>query len=299
MNPRKGTAGIVVMVTAVVSLCMFVGAGYAASDYMPTLLGNDTYSNHVDLVNDYRVEGIYYTAPISDQNTDTVAEARSLATTIGNESEAASPIIVTNNLGKTIEEFSFRSSADSAFPGSMLSASLADDESACWFYEYNYAEQDYTNSIGSTYAMPQNYLIQVVFSDGTTAEFHNINMNAVRTINLCYSTDYGVYYVERTTITNHTPDPNLYYEVNLNEYEGGSAEFNYHVNSGGGMGERAITASRGGGWDVGHDPLQQIEDFGIDLPLYGTSTGDYTDGRYDSLRWNSDSLIWRLSNNDV
>lgn len=293
MNPKKSARGVAVAATLAVSLGAGGGLCYAATSYEPTVQGNDAYDNLVDDRNGYPVEGINYTASIANQNADTVAEARALAVTIGSDVEGASPIIVTNSLGKTVKEFSFRTSGDSSYPGNQMSGTLSDGESACWNFEYGYAERDVANGSGVALSMPLNYLLQVVFEDGTTAEFHNVNMNGVRTLNLRHSDDYGVYYVERTTITNHTPDPNLYYEVNLGSYEGGADEFDYHVNSGGRMGELMYTESRGNPWNVGHDPLQAIEDYGVDLPLHGASEGEGITGSYVELFWNSDELAWR------
>lgn len=296
MKLKKATCGVALSAALAASLGV-VGVALAA-DYEPTLLGNDSYTNQVDEINDYVVEGITYTSQIANQNADTVAEAEALSITIGSASDDASPILVTNSLGKTISEFSVRGSDESTYPSNMMSASLSDGESACWYFVYDYQEQTYTNHVGDTLYMPVNYYIQVTFDDGTTAEFHNINLNGVRTINLCWSDDYEVYYVERTTITNHTPDPTLYYEVNLAEEED-AEEFNFHVNSAGRLDALAYTESRGAAWsNLDHTPTQTIEDFGIEIPLYGTSQGDYTDGLYDELRWNSDSLPWRDYNND-
>jgi|GEM_PF-6738162 len=301
MSARKGALGIAMAITcAAAGLSALAGVGYAAESYTPTVLGNSSYSNQTDAINDYQVQGIDYTAQIASQNSDTVAEAESLSATIGTKSDAASPIVVTNSLGKTIKAFTFRSDADTSYPANMLSASLKSGDSACWYYTYDYAEKKYTNATNITINMPENYTLQVTFDDGTTAEFHNLNMNAVRTINLCYSEDYKVYYAERTTITNHTPDPNLYYEVNLANYTGSAAEFDYHVNSGGRMGELAITAARGGGWDEGQSAAKEtIENYRLTtLPLYGQPTGDYTDGNYDYLHWNSNDLTWRKYSTD-
>lgn len=291
---KKGVAGAAVTMAVVVGVGAGAGLAIADDSYAPTVLGNDAYTNQVDVRNDYTVEAVNYTSPISDQNSESVADARALSTVIGQESDDASPIIVTNSLGKEIKELSIRTSDEASYPSNMMSGTLSDGGQAVWYLTYDYAEQDYTNSVGATYKMPVNYLIKATLADGTTAEFHNVNMNGVRTLNLCYSDDYGVNYVERTTITNHTPDPNLYYEANLASYANGIDEFNYHVNSGGALTERMITESRGGAWRyAGHDPLPDIEDYGIDTPLLGEPSGDYTDDLYNSLYWNADGLTWR------
>lgn len=294
--PKAACAGVAVAAALAVSAAGGVGLSFAATgqDYAPTLLGNSAYTNQTDERNAYTVEAMNYLGPISSQNSDAAEEARAAAVQIGTASDDATPITVTNSLGKAVKEFTFRTSAESSYPSNQMSGQLAAGETAGWNFVYDYTEYDYTNEAGVTSAVPINYLMQVTFDDGTTAEFHNVNMNGVRTINLCYSEDYGVYYVERTTITNHTPDPNLYYETNLAAYEGPDEEFDYHVNSAGAMGERMITESRGGDWRyAGHDPLPEIEDFGADIPLHGESDGDYADGLYEDLYWNADDLTWR------
>ncbi len=303
MNRKRGAWGIVMACALTVGVGAFATTAFAVDEqysYEPTVQGNSAYSgNLVDEADGYGVEGNEYTNSISQQNAEEVAATKALGTTIGSASDDASPVRVTNNTGKTIKELALRTSNQTAYGLNQLSASLNQGDAACWFYAYNYQEQSYTNSTGITIQEPVNTCLKVTFSDGTTGEFHNINMNAVRTIELCYSPDYSVYYVQRTTITNHTPDPNLYYETNLASYTGGEAEFNYHVDSGGRMGALAITASRGGGWDVGHDPLQEITDYKVELPLYGTPYGSYTKGLYDALHWNSDSLTWREWGGDL
>ena len=236
-----------------------------------------------------------YTSCISNQNADSVDNAEGLSVKLGDASGDVSPIVVTNSLGKDIKEFTFKTSDESSYPGNQLSATLADGQSAGWAFEYAYGERSYTNASGKTISMPKNYLLKATFADGTTAEFHNVNMNGVRTLNLCYSPDYSVYYVERTTITNHTPDPNLYYEANLASYEGGAEEFDYHVNSSGRMGDLMYTASRSDSatWSLSHQPSQDIPDMGIVPALHGESEGDGITDVYRDLYWNRDDLTWR------
>lgn len=291
---KKGKAVAGATVAAALAVSMGAGAAIAAdTSYAPTTLGNSAYTNQVDARNDYTVQAMRYTSSISHQNADTVAEAQGLSAQIGSASGDVSPIVVTNSLGKDVKEFTFRTSDTSSYPGNQLSGTLADGQSAGWAFAYDYGERTYTNQAGKTISMPKNYLMQVTFADGTTAEFHNVNMNGVRTLNLCYSADYGVYYVERTTITNHTPDPNLYYEANLAAYEGGEDEFDYHVNSGGRMGDLMYTESRGFPWDLAHEVSQDIPDMGIVPPLHGESEGDGITAVYQDLYWNSDDSTWR------
>ena len=293
---KKGKAAAGVTVAAALAVSMGAGAAIAAdTSYAPTTLGNSAYTNQVDARNDYTVQAVRYTSSISNQNAETVAEAQGLSAQIGSASGDVSPIVVTNSLGKDIKEFTFRTSDTSSYPGNQLSGTLSDGQSAGWAFTYDYGERSYTNSAGKTINMPENYLLQGTCADGTTAEFHNVNMNGVRTLNLCYSADYGVYYVERTTITNHTPDPNLYYEANLAAYEGGGNEFDYHVNSAGRMGEFMYTASRSDGpvWSLEHEVSQDIPDTGIVPALHGESEGDGITPSYQELYWNSDDLTWR------
>lgn len=290
----KTAAGV--SVAAMLAVSMGAGAAVAADvGYAPTTLGNSAYTNQVDSRNDYTVQAVRYTSSISSQNADSVAQAQGFSTQIGSTAGDASPVAVTNSLGKDVSEFTFRTSDAQSYPGNQLSGMLADGESAGWAFTYDYGERSYINSAGKTISMPKNYLIQVTFADGATAEFHNVNMNGVRTLNLCYSADYGVYYVERTTITNHTPDPNLYYEANLAAYEGGGDEFDYHVNSAGRMGELMYTAARSDGpiWNLEHKVSQDIPDMGIVPELHGESEGNGITDVYRGLYWNSDDLTWR------
>ena len=293
---KKGKAAAGVTVAAALAVSMGAGAAVAAdTSYAPTTLGNGAYTNQVDARNGYTVQAVRYTSSISNQNAETVAEAQGLAVQIGSASGDASPIVVTNSLGRDVKEFTFRASNEASYPGNQLSATMPDGQSAGWAFAYDYGERSYTNASGQTISMPKNYLMQVMFADGTTAEFHNVNMNGVRTLNLCYSADYGVYYVERTTITNHTPDPNLYYEANLAAYEGGADEFDYHVNSAGNMEGLMYTASRSDGaiWSLAHEVSQDIPDTGIVPTLHGESEGDDITPSYQELYWNSDDLTWR------
>lgn len=298
MNPKKAVCGVAV--SAALVACFGVAGVSLAEGYAPTVLGNDAYTNQTDAYNDYGVAGIYATTPISEQNSDTVAEARALSIQMGSATEGGSPIIVTNSTGKSITGFAYRDNDATDYPSSILSGTLADGQSACWNFTYAYGEKSYTNEAGKTYSQPWNYTIEVAFDDGTTGEFHNLNLNGVRTINLCWSDDYGVYFAERTTITNHTPDPNLYYEANLAAEADGEA-FDFHVNSAAAMGELMHTASRSDGpvFDTGaHDPTQTIEDFGIEIPLYGYCSADFNDDVYALFQWNSDGLTWRIPNDE-
>lgn len=293
---KKGKAAVGVTVAAALAVTVGAGAAVAADmGYAPTTLGNSAYTNQVDVRNDYTVQAMRYTSCISNQNADSVDNAEGLSVKLGDASGDVSPIVVTNSLGKDIKEFTFKTSDESSYPGNQLSATLADGQSAGWAFEYAYGERSYTNASGKTISMPKNYLLKATFADGTTAEFHNVNMNGVRTLNLCYSPDYSVCYVERTTITNHTPDPNLYYEANLASYEGGAKEFDYHVNSSGRMGDLMYTASRSDSatWSLSHQPSQDIPDMGIVPALHGESEGDGITDVYRDLYWNRDDLTWR------
>lgn len=297
MNVRTGVAGTVCALALTAGLGAFAGTGAAWADglsYSPTTLGNDSYDNQVDPRNDIGVQGEEYTGPIHDQNADTVAEARSQSITIGTASDDASPVLLTNATGKNIKELSVRSTTESAYPSNMLSASLSNGASACWYVTYDdYGTLSYTNNNGDTYAVPARYSFEATFDDGTTAEFHEVNANGLRTLTLKYSDDYGVYYVERTTITNHTPDPSLPYEVDRAAY-GNDAEYNAYANSAASTDRRAITASRGDAWILDRpDITTEMSVYAITLPLYGEPSGDYTNGVYEPLYWNSDSLEWR------
>lgn len=287
-----------VPVALAVGLAASAGVAYASADYAPTTLGNPAYSNHVDTRNDYGVAGIDYTAAISKQNQDTAAAAQSASAVIGTQAEGVVPILVTNDLGADVTAFAVRSVDTESFSGNLLNGTIASGGQACWWFVYDYAEVSHTNNTGKELVMPVNYTIEVTLSDGTTAQFHDLNMNGVRTLTLCHSDAYGVYFAERTTVTNHTPDPNLYYEVNLAETDMDPAEFDYHVNSAGRMDNLMYTASRGKGWELDRPSLQEITDFGIELPLYGTPEGEAFDDVYQDVRWNADGLAWRDYNND-
>lgn len=294
MNVRKSVAGCACSVALAASLGAFAGTALAADfDYAPDPLGNDSYTNQTDQRNDVTVQGMEYTSQIANQNSDEVSQAESASVTLGQKSDDAVPILLTNETGKNITALSVRGNSDSSYPANMLSGNLANGESAGWYFTYDYNAETYTNHIGHDYLIPENFCIQATFDDGTTGEFHNVNMNGVRTVALEYSNDYGVYYVERTTITNHTPDPNLYYEANLQEY-GNDAEFNFHVNSAAALDQRAVTATRGSHWILGAPENQSdLQIYAISLPLYGQPSADYTDGLYKDLYWNSDDLTWR------
>ena len=298
MKVKKGALGPVIAVVLVASLGAFTSIGLADTDYhadyAPTTLGND-YDNYIDTVNDYVIEGIDAAMPISQQNTENLETAKGLSISMGTESDEATAIILTNKTGKDIEELAVKITSDKDYPSNMLSAALPDDGQACWYFTFpGYQTHEYTNESGVTIVMPENYTLRAKFSDGTQGVFHNVNMNGVRTLTLNYSPTYKVYFVERTTITNHTPDPNLYYEINMAEgEEGGGDALNYHVNSSGRMGDRMITENRGGGWELSHEPTQTLENYALALPLYGEPSGEYTNGVYESLYWNAEELRWR------
>jgi hypothetical protein len=293
MTLRKGVVGTIAVVAAALCVCLCVGISFADEDYEPTTLGNDAYDNQVDLSNDIYVDGVDYTSQIANQNSDTVDQALAASVTIGTESDDASPILVTNETGKDITELGY-TAEDGTDTGNILSGTLADGEDACWYFTYDeYTTYEYTNTNDDTYRVPINYTIEVTFDDGTTATFHDINVTGVRSINLCYSEEHSIYFVERTTITNHTPDPNLQYEISLASEED-TAEYDFYVNSAASTDRRQITESLGDVWMLDYTPqYTTIPLYNVKIMLYGQPEGEYTDGLYDELHWNSDDLTWR------
>ena len=297
MKRRNRVLGAAAGICLVASAGAFAALGFASSasvsDYEPTTVGND-YPNYIDERNDIVVEGMKAVMPISQQNTENLESAKALDVKIDAETDGCTAILVTNMTGKDISEFKVKTNSE-PYSQNLLSGELAVDGQACWYFTFpGYTTHEYTNTTGVTYTVPDNYTIQVKFADGSTGEFHNLNMNGVRTVNLCWSDAYKVYFVERTTITNHTPDPNLYYEVNRDEgEEGGGDALDFHVNSAARMGDRQITESRGGGWEMSHEPSQELDNYSLALPLYGEPSDDYTDGVYEDLYWNAEELRWR------
>ncbi|ACV21668.1 Uncharacterised protein [Slackia heliotrinireducens] len=299
MGLKKGVASVALAAT--VAACLGVTAVYATDDYVPTTLGNSAYTNQVDPTNDVIVAGVKYVGSISSQNAESTAEGAGLDIAIGEATDTTTPVVLTNKTGQDITGFSYRISTETSFPANMLGSAIAADAQACWnLDEGAYDEYETTNANGITVVKPVSYTIQATLSDGSTAEFHDVNMNGVKTLSLCYSQEYSVYFVERTTITNHTPDPTLYYEVSLAGEDANADELDFHVNSSGRMNaDKQITAIRGGGWDEGVpslDELIDIPDYGVYVPLYGEPSLEYTDGLYEGLYWNADLLPWRGTN---
>lgn len=310
MNLRKGIAGVGLAVALGASLAV---PAFAAEDYVPTTLGNPDYTNYTDLRNGIYVDGMTYVGPISAQNTDTMDAAAALPNQFGAKTDASYALTVTNKLGQAITKIAMRADSESSYTDLGLASPIAAGEAACWWYTQEYREYTVTNTSGVSYVSPVNYYFQVTLADGSMFEVHAVNMKGVLTLSFCYSEAYGVYYVERTTITNHTPDPTLYYEYNLmqgvaadSDYIYTPEEFNYHVNSAVRMGDREITASRGGGWDTAvntwhaqNKDFDYSPDFGVYVQLYGEPSQAYTDGTYAHLYWNARLIQWRVTNGDA
>lgn len=309
MNVRRGALGTTCALAMAASLGAFAATGWAdvspaTYDYEPTLLGNSSYTNQDDARNAFTVEGTGYLSAIASQNADTVAEARSQKLTIGQDGEGVSPILVMNNTGKEIVGFTYKDTNDSSYQANLLPSAFEDGAKLGWFWKTVYDEARFENSAGASYVMPVNYTFELTFSDGETAELHNVNLNGVRTLEFCYSADYDVFYLNRTTITNHTPNRSLYYEVSLREdVESGAytaEQIDQHINSSAALGTRMFTEARGQAWmHAGHGALPTFEDYGSETMLPGEPTGDFATAIYQELYWNSDNLIWRGWNNDL
>ena len=308
MNLRKGAAGVVASVVLVSGIV--AGIAFADENYQPTLLGNSSYSNHVDLKNDIYVDGINYVGAMSGQNSDYLDETASLSNQIGSQAGDAYALRVINKLSANITTLEVMGDDQTSYTKLELGSSIAAGEEACWWYAQEYREYKITNQSGKEYTTPANTTFRATLDNGSTVIFHNVNMNGVLSLAFCYSDDYGVNFVERTTLTNHTPDPTVYYEYNLlrgysddTDTTYTAKEFNYHVNSAVRMGDRMFTESRGSGWEVGlpenWESVDYSPDFGVYVPLYGEPSGEYTDGTYAYLYWNPQLILWRQTNGDA
>lgn len=307
MNLRNGVAGMVA--SAVLVSGFAAGAAFADENYQPTLLGNSSYSNYVDLRNDIYVDGISYVGSMSAQNSAFLDETAALGNQIGTQAENAYAIRVTNKLSQDITALEMKACDQTSYTSLQLGSPLASGQDACWWYTQEYREYSVTNRTGKTYTTPVNYTFKATLADGTTAVFHDVNVNGILSLTFCFSDAYDVNYVERTTLTNHTPDPTLYYEYNLlrgysdeSDETYSAEEFNYHVNSAVRMDNRMFTASRGSGWDAdvpAWDTVAYAPDFGVYVPLYGEPSGEYTDGTYEHLYWNPQLIRWRQTNGDA
>jgi hypothetical protein len=307
MDLRKGAVGVAVSVAMVTGLS--TGIAVADENYKPTTLGNADYTNYTDLRNDIYVDGMNYVGSISNQNSDTLDATSALASQFGEQTSDAYALRVTNKLDQTITKLAIKASDESSFTDLGLGGNLDTGDEACWWYTQEYRETSITNRSGMEYTTPVTYTLQATLSNGDKVEFHEVNLKGVLTLAFCYSDDYEVNYVERTTITNHTPDPTLYYEYNLSRGSAADSdttytadEMAYHVYSAARMDNRQITESRGGGWDEGVPVWSDVDyapDFGVFVPLYGEPNEDYTDGTYNHLLWNAKNIIWRVSNGDA
>lgn len=286
----KGKVISMMLFAALVS-CMCVHAAFADTPYEPTIVGND-YSNAIDTESGYGIEGIYYAGSFCDQNADTVKTARSLAITIGQDGEGASPIIVTNSTGKDIKAFSVQVNND-AVSDNLLSETLGGDEAACWYFTYSGANETRQNLVGVDHQFPAHYTLVVTLDDDTVAEFHDLNMAAVRTIDLCFDEASATYFVKRTTVSNHTPESMLAYEQNRANAEDVAAYVDEHNSA-------IVSAYMASPADfpyyamglMNHRELQATEDYTVHQELYCTSVGESLDEYYANLHWNSDTLAW-------
>lgn len=307
MNLRKGVAGFAT--SALLASGLMAGVAFADESYQPTTLGNSSYTNHIDLRNDIYVDGMNYVGSMSAQNSDYLDETAALSHQIGTQGENAYALRLTNKLSQGITKLEVKGCDQSAYTELALGGSFAAGEEACWWYTQEYREYNITNKAGIAYTTPVNYTFKATLADGSVAYFHDVNMNGVQSIAFRYSDAYGVYYVERMTITNHTPDPNLLYEYNLargfaddSDETYSEAEFNYHVNSAARMDNLQFTASRGAGFDNAVPKWSDVAyapDFGVYVPLYGEPSGSYTNGTYAHLYWNPQLIKWRQTNGDA
>ena len=307
MNLRKGVVGLAASTAVVVGLT--AGLAFADESYKPTMLGNPDYTNYIDVRNGIYVDGMTYVGPMSAQNADMLTETAALPLQMGAQQDDAYALRVINKLDQAVTKLSLMATDEAAPVDLGLPSDLAAGDAACWWYVQEYRDQPVTNRSGMEYVTPVNYLVQATLADGSVVEFHDVNLKGVLTLALCHSDAYGIDYVERTTLTNHTPDPTLLYEYNrVRGYADDSPEtytpeeFSYHVNSAVRMDDRQITESRGGGWDANVPLWSEVSyapDFGVYVPLYGEPSEGYTDGTYDYLFWNPTLMTWRVSNGDA
>lgn len=307
MNLRKGVVGVTV--SAVLAAGLSAGVAAADESYQPTLLGNADYTNYIDLRNDIYVDGMTYVGPISSQNADRLAATAALGNQFGSQEEGSYALCVINKLDQAITKLGIKASDETSFTDLGLAADIAPGDEACWWYTQEYRDYAVTNRSNKEYVTPVTYTFQATLADGATAEFHDVNLKGVLSLALCFSDTYDVNFVERTTVTNHTPDPTVLYEYNRargfaadSDTKYTPEEFAYHVNSAVRMDDRQITESRGGGWDESvplWSDVAYAPDFGVYVPLYGEPSEDYTDGTYDYLFWNPNLITWRVSNGDA
>lgn len=303
MSKKRGVAVATVLTTAAL-VGATAGVSYADLSYAPTTLGNPDYTNYVDPLNDIQVAGIDATTSISRQNAETQQLAAEQALQLGAITDVTTPVLLTNRLDQPIPALAFHTTATGEYGENLLTGQLEAGASAGWNVDESaYSESTVTNKHGVTAQIPDNYLIQATLADGTVAEFHNVNMAGVETVDLCYSADYEVFYVTVTRINQHTPDPNINYELDV----AAGKEANFQTNSAARYAaDKEITASRGGGWDTenlkltsGGTDWSHILDFGVYVPLFGEPSLDYTDGVYEELYWNPDQHLWRGTNGDT
>ncbi len=310
MNLRKGAFSLAT--AALLATVLGAGVAFADESYTPTTLGNPDYTNYVDLRNGIYVDGMEYVGSMSQQNVDTLEAAAALPNQFGQQGGTAYALTVINKLDQNITKLAVKELGQSSFTDLGLSSPIsANGGMACWWYTQTYKEVNVTNQAGITRVMPVTYTYQATLADGTVVEFHDVNMKGVLTLAFRYSDEYEVNYVERTTITNHTPDPTLLYEYNLSRGYADDTdkvytaeEFNYHVNSAIGMGTRMYTASRSYGptWEVGVPKWSDVDyspDFGVYVPLYGEPSGDAFNASYEHVFWNRLLVQWRETNGDA
>lgn len=278
------------MATAAVTLAASIGAFGAtayASDYQPAT-ADSRYANVVDARNDLGVAAINLTCSNGQANAQAIAQAQGLDA-IGATDADASPILFTNGLDKAITELSVKAPGDVDFSGNVLSQAMQPGDALCWMWKYDGALTDHVNAWGQSFKMTPTYTFKATLADGTQAVLHNVNMNGVRTLAVKHSTDYGVYFVERTTITNHTPDPNLFYEISYAEQGANEETVNQWFNGAAYQGDASSAPAASSPQYTG----AAYDSLAARTTLCGVpSENDALRKAYEGLNWNGNGVAW-------
>lgn len=263
------------------------GASAYAADYQPAT-ADDRYDNVLDARNAIGIAGIDLACSNGQANADAVAAAVRLDA-IGQAGDKTSPIVFTNGLDQTIVSLSVRASGDADFGGNVLPGKLASGDALCWNWAYDGKLTDHENKWGQSFKMTPTYTFRATLADGSEAVFHMVNMNGVRTVDFKHSDSYGVYFVERTTVTNHTPDPNLFYEVQYAAEGADEETVNQWINGASYQGAadepQAFSSPQYTG--AAYDSLA------ASINLYGVPCeNDKLYQVYEPISWNRDGLTW-------
>ena len=263
------------------------GASAYAADYQPST-ADSRYGNVLDVRNGIGISGIDLACSNGEANARTVAAASELDA-IGTAGDQTSPIVFANGLDQAITSLSVKASGDADFGSNVLSGALQPGDSLCWNWVYDGKLTDHENKWSQSFKMTPTYTFRATLSDGTQATFHTVNMNGVRTVDFKHSDSYGVYYVERTTITNHTPDPNLYYEVQYAAEGADEETVNQWINGSAYQGDATEDMAFSSPQYTG----ATYDSLAASINLYGVPCeNDKLYQVYEPISWNRDDLVW-------